>query len=225
MWPERRPGRGSGALPAKALGRARIDDLRAVVGQRHAHVGQRRDGADIHLGMECLRRPFARRRSRAAGLRPSISAGRRRGCKRSWRRRCETSTTPAAPNKGRGCRRRRWCRRRRCRARRRLRRIVSGPAACAAARSNDRAIASMSKNTAPGMWPCAIFGMRVALLRRRGDTRRRPRRRRGRANARRAIRSTRASGSAAMGQGRFGSQHVCSRIQWINAGAAGEVHS
>ena len=57
MWPERSPGRGSGALPAEALGRARVDDLCAVVRERHAYVGKHRDGADIHIGSEFSRRP------------------------------------------------------------------------------------------------------------------------------------------------------------------------
>src|SRR6185312_8487550 len=42
----------------KPLGRSCVDDLRAVVGKRHAHVGKRSDGTDIHFGMEGFRRPF-----------------------------------------------------------------------------------------------------------------------------------------------------------------------
>ena len=43
-------------LAGEALGRARVDDLYAVVGERHAHVVKQRDGADIHLGGEFFRR-------------------------------------------------------------------------------------------------------------------------------------------------------------------------
>ena len=199
MWPERRPGRGSGALPAKrsAERASTICALSSV--ERHAHVAQGGDGADIHLGGELSRRPRGVAVLQRPASRLSISAGRRRGCRRSWRRTAGTSTTPAAPKTARRCHRRRRCRRRRCRARRPPRRIASGRAACAAGRSNDRLTASMSKNTAPGMWPSRYSAMGVALLRRQEIRAVDHARGRDRASARRATRSTPASGLSGEG--------------------------
>src|ERR1700685_2867922 len=47
-----------GRLAGKPLRRPCIDKLRAAVRQRHAHVPERSDGTDIHVGMEGFCRPL-----------------------------------------------------------------------------------------------------------------------------------------------------------------------
>src|SRR5271156_6398653 len=43
-------------LAGKARRRTGVDDLHAAVGKRQAYLVEQRDGADIHGGIECLRR-------------------------------------------------------------------------------------------------------------------------------------------------------------------------
>ena len=129
MWPERTPGPRLRRLAAEAVGGARIDHLRRLVGQRHLHVVN--DGDDAACSMRASNWRGVRcdwRRSRAAGLR-AFHFGKppSRMIDLLGAEDAGTSTTPAAPKRGRRRHRPRWCRRRRCRARRRPWRTVSAP--------------------------------------------------------------------------------------------------
>ena len=93
IWPERNPGRGSGAVPAKrsaerASRSARYDQSAPCARRRASRLGR------YPFRRETVWAAASSRRFRPAGLRLSISAGRHRGQKRSWRRKDETSTTP-----------------------------------------------------------------------------------------------------------------------------------
>ena len=126
-------------LAGEPLGRAGIDDLRAFVGDRHAHVGEHGDGADIHLGIEISAAPawlspaFQRtvfglpfRQSAVEDV--DILGAENAERPPHPRRRVETEAVVdhdgvAVADAERA---------------RRPRRIASAPAACAAIRSNDR---------------------------------------------------------------------------------------
>ncbi len=199
MWPERRPGPRLRRLAGEAFGRARVDDLCAVVCERHAHVGKERDGADIHVGGELSRRPlgvaFFQRPAFGFPLRqPAVE-----DVALSSRRKAGTSTTRAPPNRDRRCRRRRRYRRRRCRARRPPRRIASGRAAYAAGRSNDRRPLRCRRTPRRGYGPRDIRRGRRAAASAKNRTVNDDASC-GRANARRAIRSRPASGSSGRGR-------------------------
>ena len=140
MWPEARPGRGSGASPRKRAARACVDD-RGVA---------RRPGA-LRTCVEA-RAPCAARivRLNARGLRLRLAAlerkaralpGRQPAIQHAHVLRAEdfaASTRRAAPRRGRCRHRRRSCRSPKGRARRPPRRRRRRPAACAAGRSSGR---------------------------------------------------------------------------------------
>ena len=68
-----------GRFAAEAIGGPRIDHLGGFLRQRLLHVGDARDQRAIELRVEACAARACLRRSRPAGLPPSISAGRRRG--------------------------------------------------------------------------------------------------------------------------------------------------
>ena len=123
IWPGRTPGRGSAASPRKrSAGRA--STTCAVLSDSTPATSCMPATADRFSVAVKLRGRAWTRRSRPAGLLPSISACHHRGRIRCARRRRGMSTTRAARRPILRRHRPRWCRHCRCRARRHPRQTV-----------------------------------------------------------------------------------------------------
>ena len=91
MWPELRPGRGSGAVPCEAGGGAGVEDL-LVGGDVFFELGEVFYGFGVELWRGRWRGGDGRGRILWGGRLRSRRGGRRRGCRRFERRRCGAST-------------------------------------------------------------------------------------------------------------------------------------
>ncbi len=106
IWPRRRPGQVSSALPSKrpaARASTTCSPRRAEIGEDRRLVAHQRG---VEAGREMARRDRRRGGLERAPLAPSISAGRHRAGPRCRARRGAASTTPARPRTGRSRRRR-----------------------------------------------------------------------------------------------------------------------